>query len=88
MKYILDETINSIIIQVYETWKEDSRKGDFCYLVRKDMEKVEIDFSEEDITTISKMDWKKYVHEKIKNAFLKYLVNETKEKKQNQAYHF
>ena len=77
-----------MIRQVYETLKEDSRKGDFCDLVRKDLEEVEIDFSEEDIMTISKMDWKKYVHEKIKDASLKYLVNENKEKKQNQAYHF
>ena len=69
-----------MIRQVYETLKEDSRKGDFCDLVRKDLEEVEIDFSEEDIMTISKMDWKKYVHKKIKDASLKYLVNENKEK--------
>ena len=52
----------------------------FCDLVRKELEEVEIDFSEEDIMTISKMDWKKYVNEKINDASLQYLMNQNKEK--------
>ena len=56
MKYILDESISSMIRQVYETLKEDSRKGEFADLVIKDLEEVKIDLSEEGIMTISKMD--------------------------------
>ena len=56
LKYILDESISSMIRQVYETLKEDSRKGEFADLVRKDLDEVKIDLSEEGIMTISKMD--------------------------------
>ena len=49
LKYILDETITSMIRQIYETLKEDSRKGDFVDLVRQDFEEVEIDLTEEDL---------------------------------------
>ena len=75
LKYILDETITSMIRQVYVTLKEDSRKEAFVDLVRQYFEEVEIDLTEEDISNILKNDWKKYVHEKVKDASLKDLVN-------------
>ena len=38
-----------MIRQVYEALKSDSRKGDFVYLVEKDIEDIKIDLSEEEI---------------------------------------
>ena len=64
-----------MIRQVYVTLKEDSRKEAFVDLVRQYFEEVEIDLTEEDISNILKNDWKKYVHEKVKDASLKDLVN-------------
>ena len=52
--YVMDEI--SMIRQVYETLKEDSRKGEFADLVRKDLEEVKIYLSDEGTMTISKMD--------------------------------
>ena len=78
LKYILDETITSMIRQFYVPLQEDSRKEAFVDLVRQDFEEVEIDLTEEDISNILKNDWKKYVHEKVKDASLKDLVNGNK----------
>ena len=57
-KYILDESISSMIRQVYEALKIDSRKGDFVDLIMKDLEEVNIDITEEDIILVKKLDWK------------------------------
>ena len=54
LKYILDETITSMIRQVYVTLKEDSRKEAFVDLVRQGFEEVEIDLTQEDISNILK----------------------------------
>jgi hypothetical protein len=71
-----------MIRQVYEALKSDSRKGDFVYLVQKDIEDIKIDLSEEEIKNTSKYEWKKYVKEKVTEAALEYLtkVNSTKSK--------
>ena len=56
LKYILDENITSIIRQVYEALKEDSRKGDFVSLIKTDMEELKIAITEEEIVRPSKSD--------------------------------
>ena len=79
-KYILNESRSSKIRQVYEALKVDSRKGDFVDLIKKDIEEINIDITEEEIISIKKVDWKKYIHEIVKEAAFDYLVNENKEK--------
>ena len=59
-----------MIRQVYEAPKEDSRKGDFVDLNRKDLEDVEIDYTEEAIIFTKKNYWNSYVHEKVGDAAL------------------
>ena len=69
-----------MIRQVFEALKVDSRKGDFVALVKEDMKTLNIDLSEEDITLITKLQWKKYVHERVKTGALKWLVEENMSK--------
>ena len=80
LKYILNESMESMIRQVFEALKVDSRKGDFVALVKEDIETLNIDLSEEEITLITKLQWKKYVHEKVRTGALKWLVEENMSK--------
>ena len=59
LRYILNKDINSMVRQVYETLKTDSRKGDFVYLIKQDMKDLDIDLTEEDIEMCTKIQWKK-----------------------------
>ena len=88
LKYILDENTWTMIRQVYEALKEDSRKGDFVDLVKKDLEEVNIDFTEEKIMHIKRLDWKKYVHEKVKDAAFNYLIKKNCGKNKDKTYIF
>ena len=51
---------------VCDELKKDSRKADFIDLVVKDMEDIGIDLSEEEIQCSSKLEWEKYVKDKVK----------------------
>ena len=73
LKYILEESMTSMLRQVYETLKSDSRKGDFVSLVKQDMEEVGFEFTEEEIKLMSKVQWKKLVHETITETAFEYL---------------
>ena len=60
-----------MIRQVYELLKTKSVKGD---LIKKDMEELNIDFTEEDIKYKKKtLQWKKYILKKVKITGLEYL---------------
>ena len=48
LKYIFNESMESMIRQIFEALKVDSRKGDFVALVKEDMETLNNDLSEED----------------------------------------
>ena len=82
LKYILEESMTSMLRQVYETLKSDSRKGDFVSLVKQDMEEVGFEFTEEEIKLMSKVQWKKLGHETITETAFEYLkeTNENKSK--------
>ena len=49
LRYILKESMFFMIRQVFETHKTESVKGDFIDLIKKDMEELDIDFTEEEI---------------------------------------
>ena len=82
LHYILNEDINSMIRQVFDALREDSRKGDFISLTKKDKIDLQIDKTDEEIADMTKGTWKKYVKEMVKSAAFKSLVqeNNTKEK--------
>ena len=54
LHYILKETITSTVRQVYDTLKHDSRKGDFYFLIQKDLREFDIKITEEEIQYHSK----------------------------------
>ena len=54
LQYILKQSIDTMIRKVYDTMKEDSRKGDFVNLTENDKQELEIDFSDEEIKSMSK----------------------------------
>ena len=58
IRYILNESMDSMIRQVYEVLKTDNRKGDFIDLVNQDIIDKEIDLTEIEIQSISKLQWK------------------------------
>ena len=61
LKTILNESMDSMIRQVYEAQKEDSRKGDFVNLLTKDKKELNIDLNEDDIKVKGKEEWKIFI---------------------------
>ena len=80
--YILNESMDSIVNQVYITQKEDSRKGDFIQLTNEDRVTLNIEYEDDEIKSMTKQTWKKLVKEKVKVAAFAELRkdNSTKEK--------
>ena len=80
--YILNESMDSIVNQVYITQKEDSRKGDFIQLTNEDRVTLNIEYEDDEIKSMIKQTWKKLVKEKVKVAAFAELRkdNSTKEK--------
>ena len=76
LKYILNENITSMIRKVYEALKQESRKGDFVYLVQKDLMEIDLKLLDEEIHTLSVGKWKGIVRRKIKQAAFQYLIGE------------
>ena len=65
LHYILKEELGSTMRQVYEALQQDSRKGDFYNLVKKDLEDLNIQFDEGMIIQYSKNYGKKH-HKKFR----------------------
>ena len=59
LRYILNEDMETMLRQVYEVLKTDSRKGDFVDLVQQDLNDVDIEISENEIKHTPKLQWKK-----------------------------
>jgi hypothetical protein len=76
LHYILKETITSTVRQVYDTLKHDSRKGDFYFLIQKDLRECDIKMTEEEIEDHSKKSWKDFIAVKVKEKAFKELIYE------------
>ena len=76
LHYILKESIISTVRQVYDTLKHDSRKGDFYFLIQKDLRDCDINMTEEEIEFHSKKSWKDFIAVKIKEKAFKELIYE------------
>ena len=85
LKYILEESIGSMVSQVYHEQKKESRKGDFFNMVSKDLMEVNITMTDVEIRQISKGQWKRLCKERTKIKAFSYLIKENsqKEKKEN-----
>ena len=69
-----------MIRKVFETLKEDSKNGDFICLTNSDRRRLAIDLSDEEVQTVSKVGWKKYLDKKTKDAAFIYLSDENLKK--------
>ena len=69
--------------KVYEAQKQESKKGDFVALTKKDKEEMDIILSDNDIQQLSKRKFKKLVKEKTKIGALRYLNKKKFKKKQD-----
>ena len=88
LKYILNEDMSTMIRQVYETLKTDSRKGDFVNLIKQDMEELDIVITDEEIQSVTKVQWKKYIHEEVESLALKSLTEENSQKSKTKHIQF
>ena len=76
LKYILCESTTTMIRQVYDVLKQESRKGDFNNLVQKDLNEINLKMSDEEIQTLSNGKWKAMVKQKVKQAAFQHLLSE------------
>ena len=75
--------MSSIIRQVHETLKLESRKGDFVYLIKQDMEDLDLDLTGEDLhkNTVEK------IHSLKSKRFCSLLINRRKQTQiENKTY--
>ena len=86
--YILNESMDSMLSQVYMAQKEDSRKGDFIDLTNRDRESLNIEYEDEEIKSMTKHSWKKFVKEKVKLAAFTELKNKNSRKEKTKEIHF
>lgn len=54
LKYILDESMEAMISQVYEAQKLESKKGDFVQQIKEDLKEIDLDITENEIKTYTK----------------------------------
>ena len=82
LQYILHESMDSMVRQVFEEQKEDSKKGDFKDLTDKDRISLDIKYQDHKIEASTKQSWKKFLKHKVKIAAFNHLLleNSTKEK--------
>ena len=80
LKYILDENIDSMIRQVYEAQKADSKKGDFIEQIKEDVKEMNWSVTENEIISNTKAKWNKKVKEKIEKLAFEALEKENRGK--------
>ena len=81
LHHILNEPMESMIRQVFEEMKNESKKGDFYDLIKKDLKALEIKATENEINKHTKNQWKRYLKLKIKESALKHLIAENMNKR-------
>jgi hypothetical protein len=88
LKYILDESMESMLSKVYHEQKTESRKGDFFNMVSKDMLEVNIIMTDIEIRNISKGNWKRLCKERTKNKAFLDLIKENSDKEKTKHINF
>jgi hypothetical protein len=88
LQYILKESTESLISQVFTALKEDSRKGDFVQLTNTDRKDLEIELNDMEIKSMSKWSWKKLLKEKTKVMAFVELEQENSEKEKTRDIEF
>ena len=87
-KYILDESTDTMIRQVYETQKSESRKGDFIFQIKEDLKELDIALKEHEVVMLNKTKWNKFINERVEQNALEVLVKENDLKKKTKGLKF
>ena len=80
LKYILNESTESMIRKVYTEQKKDSKKGDFISQIKQDMKDVQLDIEDEEVETMSTWKWKNVINNKVESAAFEFLIKENDNK--------
>ena len=86
LKYILDQGETSLIKQVFNEQRLKPKKYDWVKSVENDLKKLKINLSYEEISSISKLTFKKVVKEACEDNALKYLKLHIKSKGKEISY--
>ena len=70
------QSTESLINKVYETQKQESKKGDFVHHTKEDLKEIGLKLKETEIKKYTKSKWNKTVNELIENTALKDLLKE------------
>ena len=68
---ILRRPNNELIVQIYTEMKECPLKNDLIHFIYQDMQKFDIDKSDESISFLSKQDFKKILKSNMRKYVLK-----------------
>ena len=68
LHYFLNQGPNSMLKQVFEALKKDSRKGDFINLTDRDINSLNLNMNHEEIQVLSKCKWKGILKQKTTSA--------------------
>lgn len=80
LKYILDEPMETMITQVFEEQRKETRKGDFINLISDDFEKLELKTKFKEIEQYTKFAWNNLINSKTEHAAFKALARENENK--------
>ena len=71
---IIQRSDGELVKKVYLAQKADPTDGDFCQLVAKDLQMIDLQMTEDQIAVISYFDFKKLVKLKARQAAFKHLM--------------
>ena len=80
LQTILKRNPSDLTRRTYEAQKSDPVNGDFCLLVKKDMDLLNLKLEEEEINVMKKQEFKLIIKNALKEEALKYLIEESEKK--------
>ena len=82
---LVQRSDGELVKKVYLVQKKDPTDGDFCQLVAKDLQMIDLHMTENQVAVISYFDFKKLVKMKARQSVFKHLmaIKETKPKMDN-----
>ena len=73
LQTIVQRSDEELTTRVYTAMKSDPTPGDWCEVVQKDFDSINLHISEEHIRQMEKAEWKKLVTTKVRSTALEIL---------------
>ena len=86
LKFILHQNPENNVLKMYHLQLENPKRGDWASSVRKNLEELNINLSNEEIKTMSKYKYKSLVKKKCKEKALEYLISKRGKKGRDIKY--